>query len=95
MQGGVAGFICIQNDPSGTALEFEWSSHYWQTRLRALGWSALYSTQFELGPISEATIGNVGKKRGTGGFVDLVVTPTAGLGMIVLEDWLDTPCGRR
>ena len=95
MQGGVAGFICIQNDPSGKALEFEWSSPYWQSRLRALGWSALYSIQFELDPISEATIGNVGKKRGTGGFVDLVVTPTAGLGMIVFEDWLDTHWVRR
>jgi len=89
MQGGVAGFICIQNDPSGKAQEFEWSGRYWHSRLRALGWAALYSTQFELGPISEAAIGNVGKKKGTGGFVDLVVTPTAGLGMIVLEDWLD------
>jgi hypothetical protein len=90
MQGGVAGFIYIQNDPSGKALEFEGSRRYWHSRLRALGWAALYSTQFELGPYSEATIGNVGKKKGTGGIVDLLVTPTAGLGMIVLEDWLDT-----
>ena len=90
IQGGVAGFIYIQNDPSGKAMEFEWSRRYCHSRLRALGWAALYSTQFELGPYSEATIGNVGKKKGTGGFVDLIVTPTAGLGMIVLEDWLDT-----
>jgi len=89
MQGGVAGFIYIQNDPSGKALEFEGSRRYWHSRLRALGWAALYSTQFELGPYSEAAIGNVGKKKGTAGFVDLVVTPFAGLGMIVFEDWLD------
>jgi hypothetical protein len=89
-QGAVAGFIYIQNDPSGKALKFEWSRRYWHSRLRALGWAALYSTQFELGLYGEAAIGNVGKKKGTGGFVDLVVTPTAGLGMIVLEDWLDT-----
>jgi len=57
--------------------------------MRAFGWAAIYSTQFELGPISEATIGNVGKKKGTAGYVDLVITPTGGMGMIVLEDVLD------
>jgi hypothetical protein len=89
MQGGVAGFIQIQNDPHGRSVEFSGSGTYWNSRMRALGWAAIYSTQFELGPISEATIGNVGKKKGTGGYVDLIVTPTGGLGMIVLEDVLD------
>jgi hypothetical protein len=89
MQGGVSGFIQIQNDPHGKSLEFSGSRAYWNSRMRALGWAAIYSTQFELGPISEATIGNVGKKKGTAGCVDLVITPTGGLGMIVLEDVLD------
>jgi len=89
MQGGVAGFIQIQNDAHGKSLEFSGSRTYWNSRMRALGWAAIYSTQFELGPISEATIGNVGKKHGTAGYVDLVITPTGGLGMIVLEDVLD------
>jgi hypothetical protein len=89
MQGGVAGFIQIQNDGQGRSLEFSGSRAYWNSRLRALGWAAIYSTQFELGPISEATIGNVGKKKGTAGYVDLVITPTGGMGMIVLEDVLD------
>ena len=70
-------------------MEFSSSRTYWNSRLRALGWSTLYSTQFELGPVSEATIGNVGMKKGTSGYVDLVITPTGGLGMIVLEDVLD------
>ena len=89
MQGGVSGFIQIQNDAHGRSLEFSGSRTYWNSRMRALGWAAIYSTQFELGPISEATIGNVGKKKGTAAYVDLVVTPTGGLGMIVLEDVLD------
>ena len=89
MQGGVAGFIQIQNDTRGRSAEFSGSRTYWNSRLRALGWSAIYSTQFELGAVSEATIGNVGKKKGTSGYVDLVITPTGGLGMIVLEDVLD------
>jgi hypothetical protein len=89
MQGGVSGFIQIQNDAHGRSLEFSGSRTYWNSRMRALGWAAIYSTQFELGAISEATIGNVGKKPGTAAYVDLVVTPTGGLGMIVLEDVLD------
>ena len=63
MQGGVAGFIQIQNDAHGRSAEFSRSKTYWNSRLRALGWAALYSTQFELGPISEATIGNVGNEE--------------------------------
>lgn len=70
-------------------MEFSRSRTYWNSRLRALGWAALYSTQFELGPVGEATIGNVGKRKGTSGLVDLVVTPTGGMGMIVLEDVVD------
>ena len=89
MQGGVAGFIQIQNDPSGRLAEFSYSKTYFNSRLRALGWAALYSTQFELGPVSEATIGNVGMKEGTSGYVDLILTPVGGLGMILLEDALD------
>jgi hypothetical protein len=62
---------------------------YWNSRLRAMGWAAFYSTQFELGPVSEATIGHVGKKRGTAGAVDLVMTPIGGFGWIVSEDAVD------
>lgn len=90
MMGAITGFIQIQNDPRGIGLE--WAPHdanYWQSRMKAMFWAALYSTQYELGPLGEAMIGNVGFDRGTMGYVDLVVTPTGGLGMILLEDWLD------
>jgi hypothetical protein len=89
MQGGVAGFIQIQNDPDGIRRELSMDSGYWRSRLKAMGWAALYSTQFEIGPISEATIGHVGKEEGTAGYSDLVVTPLGGLGMLVLEDAVD------
>lgn len=88
MQGAAAGYIYIQNDPRGRQQEFGRSKEYWHSRLKAAGWAAMYSTQFELGPISEASIGNVGKKKGTMTFVDLVVTPVGGLGMMVAEDAL-------
>jgi hypothetical protein len=54
-----------------------------------MAWVAAYSLQFEVGPLSEASIGNVGMKPGTTGWVDHVVTPAGALGWIVAEDALD------
>ena len=39
--------------------------------------------------MSEASIGNVGLKAGTMAYVDLVVTPLVGVGMIIAEDAID------
>ena len=47
------------------------------------------SLQFEIGPLSEASIGNVGMRPETTGWVDHVVTPTGAFGLIVAEDALD------
>ena len=94
MQGSVAGFIQIQNDPGGRSLPISWSQRYWTSRLKALAWSAAYSTYFEIGfPFSEAAMGNLGvdKNRQTQqGLVDLVITPTLGLGWLVSEDLIDS-----
>jgi len=69
------------------------SSGYWKSRAKALLWSAAWSTQFEIGPISEASIGNVGFPRKDGsrstGYVDYVITPTVGTGVLVGEDAID------
>jgi hypothetical protein len=89
MQGAVSGYIQIQNDPRDQTVEFGRSKKYWFSRLKALAWAAGYSTEFEIGPMSEASIGNVGLTKGTAGFVDLVMTPAGGLGMMVLEDALN------
>ncbi len=89
MQGAVTGYIQVQNDPTGKRANITDGSTYWKSRLKAMGWSAAYSTQFELGPYSEATIGNVGKTPRTMGYVDLVVTPTGGFGIMVAEDAFD------
>ncbi len=89
MQGSVAGFIQIQNDPRGITREFGGDGAYWRSRLKSMAWSAAYSTVFEIGPVSEATIGNVGKDPRTAGYTDLVVTPIGGLAMTILEDALD------
>lgn len=89
MQGAVTGYIQVQNDPKGNRASITDGSVYWKSRLKAMAWSAAYSTQFELGPYSEATIGNVGKTPGTMGYVDLIMTPTGGFGMMVAEDAFD------
>lgn len=88
MQGSLLGFIQIQNDPKGRSLSYDNSSAYWRSRLKALAWAAAWSTQFEIGPVSQASIGNVGL-HGKQTYVDLVVTPISGFGWVVLEDFLD------
>jgi hypothetical protein len=76
-------------------VEFGSSREYWKSRFRALAWSAAYSTQFEIGMISEASLGNVQNRPGRGGVVDLVVTPIGGLAFMVAEDALDRYVVRR
>jgi len=88
MQGSFVGFIQIQNDPEGRTLHVANTKAYWKSRLKATAWSAAWSTQFEIGPISQASIGNVGLyEKQT--WVDIVVTPTLGTGLLVAEDAVD------
>ncbi|MDM7921258.1 MAG: hypothetical protein QUS14_03075, partial [Pyrinomonadaceae bacterium] len=47
-----------------------------------------WSTNWELGPISQSSIGNVGLYGGMA-WVDLVVTPTAGTAWVITEEALD------
>lgn len=89
MQGSISGFIFTQNDMLGKSLEFSSSGVYWKSRLRAMAFNAAYSTHYELSPLGEAGIGNVGMKPGTKGAVDLVITPTLGAAWMVTEDLLD------
>ncbi len=89
MQGAVTGYIQVQNDPRGKRANITDGAVYWKSRLKAMGWSAVYSTQFELGPYSEATIGNVGKAAKTMGMVDFIITPIGGFGWMIGEDLLD------
>ncbi len=89
IMGAVTGYIQVQNDPAGRSVEFGRSRAYWRSRGWALAAAAIYSAQFELGPVSEASIGNVGLNPGTMAYVDLVMTPVLGLGMIIAEDAID------
>lgn len=94
MMGSVTGYIQIQNDPRGIGQELSLTKSYWKSRLKAFGWSFAYSTQFELGPVSEASLGNVGIRPYGGrkhpmAYVDIAVTPVVGTAWLVGEDALD------
>jgi hypothetical protein len=88
IHGAAAGYIWLDHEPRAPAT-FRGDSGYWSSRLRATAWSAVYSLQFEIGPLSEASIGNVGMRPETTGWVDHVVTPAGAFGLIVAEDALD------
>lgn len=88
MQGALTGYIQVQNDPRGINQRFGKDKDYWMSRLRAMAWSAAWSAQFEIGPISQASIGNVGL-HGKQTWEDIVTTPTVGTVLLITEDALD------
>src|SRR5205085_1308398 len=87
------------NDPKGRDLTLSNTRAYWTSRLRALAFSAVYSAQWEVGPLSEASIGNTGRvayfsKASKGmtngaGMVDFVMTPVGGTVWAIGEDLID------
>ncbi len=99
MMGAISMYIFIQNDPSGMSLELQNTRQYWMSRLRAVGWATIYSTQWKVGPLSEASVGNQGlvyfydqdgqKLTNGTGFAGLVTTPVGGLLWSLGEDALD------
>src|SRR5208283_1273089 len=62
IQGALTGFIQIQNDPRAEGLEFSNTKAYWWSRFKAGLWNAAYSTQWNLGPLSEVTVEKYGSK---------------------------------
>jgi hypothetical protein len=89
MGGAVYGHIYRQNDLSRKRLELG-ESGYGVMVARAIVFSAVVSVQFELGPVSEASIGNVGMRNAAKmAWVDLVITPLLGTAWMVGEDVID------
>jgi hypothetical protein len=100
VQGALTGYIQVQNDPAGRAVEFSNTKAYWKSRLKAMAWATAYSVQFEIGPFSEMTVEKYGtfghwtmpghtKKVNGEGQVDLVVTPLGAMAWMLAEDYLD------
>lgn len=89
MEGAVAGFLFVQNDRAYRRAEFGKSPEYWKGRLRAAAFSWAFSTQFEIGPLSEASIGAIQATFPQQGFADHVVTPAIGMAWMIGEDAVD------
>jgi hypothetical protein len=89
MQGAVTGYIWVQNDPRYRSVRFGRDADYWKGRLRAAAFAWAYSTQFELGPVSEASLGKIQNTHPQQGLVDHVVTPSTGLLWMLGEDAID------
>jgi hypothetical protein len=89
IQGAAAGYLWVNNASNEPSIGNGLSREYWLSRGQATAFSALYSLQFELGPLSEASIGNVGMRSNTIGWTDYIVTPLGGLAFMVAEDLTD------
>jgi len=89
MQGAVSGDIWTHSDRAYRDIEFGQNRRYWKGKLRGAAYSYIYSVIFEIGPLSEASLGNIQALYPQQGFVDHVVTPAIGLGWSVTEDMLD------
>ncbi len=60
IQGVAVSYIYLQNDPKSENLEFSKTKAYWHSRFMATVWNAVYSTQWNLGPVSEVTVEKYG-----------------------------------
>lgn len=89
MQGAVAAQIWSSNDPGYNSAEFGRNAAYWKAKLRGTAFAWGFSEQFEIGPISEASIGRIQTAFPQQGFVDHVITPSLGLVWMLAEDSID------
>jgi hypothetical protein len=88
IEGSVFGFIQRQNDPQYRLVQWGDGRAYWISMLRSMAYGAVWHTQWKIGPISEASIGNV-MLHASPGFITLVDTPTLGLCTMLAEDVAD------
>ena len=99
IMGALTSSIYEQNDPKQRALTFVNKRIYWMGRLRAMAYSAAYSAQWKIGPLSEASIGNTGigyyirARDGVytneTGMQDFFFTPIGGFAWNIGEDIVD------
>ena len=88
IEGSVFGFIFRQNDPKYRTVQLGDGRDYYISLLRSMAYGAVWHTQWKIGPISEASIGNV-MLHASPGFITLVGTPTLGALTMLAEDAAD------
>ena len=89
MQGAVANHLWQLHDTRFKNVEFGRSRDYWKSKLCGAAFAWAFSEQFEIGPLSEASIGHIQRDFPQQGLVDHVVTPSIGLAWTLAEDALD------
>jgi hypothetical protein len=88
IEGSIFGFIERQNDPKYRYVQWGDGRDYWISMFRSMAYSAIWHTQWKIGPASEASIGNV-MLHASPGFICLVDTPTLGFVVMLAEDAAD------
>lgn len=88
IEGSIFGYIERQNDPAYRLVQLGDGRDYWVSLLRSMAFSAVWHTQWKIGPASEASIGNV-MLHASPGFITLVDTPTLGFVTMLAEDAAD------
>lgn len=88
IEGSIFGFIERQNNPQYHLVQWGDGREYWISMLHSLAYSAVWHTQWKIGPASEASIGNV-MLHASPGFITLVDTPTLGFCTMLAEDAAD------
>jgi len=88
-QGAISGRLFLNHDRRYRTAEFGRDPRYWKGKLRAAAFSWAFSEQFEIGLVSEASIGHIQDRFPQQGLVDHVVTPTVGMALSVAEDSID------
>ena len=88
IEGAIFGFVFRQNDPRFRQVQWGDGRSYFISLLRSMAWAAVWHTQWKIGPVSEASIGNV-MLHASPGFITLVDTPTLGVIDMIAEDAAD------
>ena len=88
IEGSIFGYIFRQNDPRYRDVQWGDGRDYFVSVLRSMAYSAVWHTQWKIGPVSEASIGNV-MLHASPGFITLVDTPTLGALTMMAEDAAD------
>jgi hypothetical protein len=88
IEGSIFGYIERQNDPEYRRVQLGDGRDYWVSLLRSMAFSAVWHTQWKIGPASEASIANV-MLHASPGFITLVDTPTLGFCTMLAEDAAD------
>jgi hypothetical protein len=89
MQGAVSSFVWMNSDRAFNRDHIGWTSSYAKSKLRAGAYAFALSELFELGPVSEASVGQIQRYHPATGFVDHVITPSVGVLWSIGEDAID------